>query len=245
MTATQAKRTLLVVGPGAHFGAEIALHFASQGFAVGVISRTQPSLDRVRRVLLRYNVRCVAVRADVTDAAGVRVAIAEISTALSPIDCLIYNVKAAVPGSGLDLEPAALTHALAVNVSGALATIQAALPWMQSPGTIILTGGGYKDRPDPNKLALSVSKAALHSVFLSLALPLSRQGVQLKSVIVDGAVRRTGPLYSTDVANSFWRAYVTPRRRAFWVPERRHARDDRQLQLLPAPAGSLAASNRN
>jgi NAD(P)-dependent dehydrogenase (short-subunit alcohol dehydrogenase family) len=201
-------RSVLLVGPGRHFGYEVARRFAVEGFRIGLIARTRTNVDPISRALELEGHPCASAIADVRDTAQIGAAVSDVASSLGSLDCVIFNVRDGAPERGLELAPADLTNALATSVSGALAVIQSACPLLErrSQSTVILTGGGYKDRPEPTKLALSVSKAALHALFLALSTPLQSRNILIKTVIVDGVVRPSGPLLPRDVADVFWNA---------------------------------------
>jgi NAD(P)-dependent dehydrogenase (short-subunit alcohol dehydrogenase family) len=217
-------KSLLLIGPGAHFGAHLARRFSANGFGVGLISQRAEGVRSLASELAKDGIECATATADVRDPAALRAAMHEAAGQLPPLACIIYNVKFSTSAPGLETPPEDLTRALSINVSGALATIQCALPILKQDcgvnPSIILTGGGFKDRPHPDKLVLSVSKAALHSIFLALALPLHREGISLKTVVIDGVVRKTGPLLPSDVADFFWDAHANPHQRRFVYPTR-------------------------
>jgi NAD(P)-dependent dehydrogenase (short-subunit alcohol dehydrogenase family) len=233
MALPSPQRSLLLVGPGKHFGAQLARRFAQEGFAVGLLARTRQHLDALVTELRGLGGVAYAATADVTRTAELQSAVSELAAALPPLSCVIYNVKASVPGTALELVPDSLTACLAANVSGALGVIQAVQPWLKDRRrTVILTGGGYKDRPNSSKLALSVSKAALHSLFRSATEPLAAAGVSLKTLVIDGVVREKGPLFPEDVAACFWAMYAHPTRRSYRYPPRPRAEDVAQLGLF-------------
>ena len=202
-----ANKSLILVGPGEHFGLELARLFGSENFHIVLIARNPSSLIGASNELEQENISCSCLAVDITDKDKFSNQLAEIAKSIPPIEALIFNVVASSRGNGLNLPPDELTRALTTNVSGALAVVQAALPFLVKGSSIVFTGGGYKDAPDSEKLALSVSKGALHTLFLSLVQPLQTQGIKIGTVVIDGAVREDGPIYPRDVAKAFWDVY--------------------------------------
>lgn len=196
-------KNLILFGPGKHFGLQVARRFAAEGFHIILVARNRTSLDELAMKLGQEGFPCTVVVADVCKSTELQ----EILAPLPSLEVVIFNVKSSVPGDGLNLTPELLTETLAANVSGALSAIQACMPLLQPSASILLTGGGYKDTPDPEKLALSVSKGALHTLFLSMIEPLKWRGIILKTVVIDGAVREDRPILPSAVAEAFWKTY--------------------------------------
>ncbi|MBN2971768.1 SDR family NAD(P)-dependent oxidoreductase [Roseomonas aeriglobus] len=195
---------LIIVGPGKHFGAELVRRFVAAGFRVGVVARRESSLAELRTDVGHD---LLTLAADVTDTGAFEQALAELAGRLGRVDGLIYNPKASFKAAALSTDATDLGHAMAVNVTGAMVAIQTLLPWLEPRrGSVVLTGGGYKDEPDPDKLALSLGKANLHALYKALNQPLQRRGVTLKTVIIDGAVRRdeAGRGASSVLADFYW-----------------------------------------
>lgn len=202
-------KSIVVVGPGKHFGLELAKRFGTEGFHIVLVARSEEALMQLCSKLSNENIECSYLGLDATDKDAFSKQLSELAKSIPPIAGLIFNAKLGVRGSGLKLPPEELTHVLHTNVSGALAAVQSTLPVLEKGASIILTGGGYKDTPDSDKLALSVSKGALHTLFLSLIDPLKTEGVKIGTVIIDGAVRENGPIYAKDVAEAFWTVYLS------------------------------------
>lgn len=197
----EAQKSIVIVGPGEHFGYALAQRFGAEGFHIVLLARKTGPLEALQKQLTDEGVSCECVVADVISEKEV----AEIFTAREPLSIagLIFNVKASPKGNGVILSPTQLTEALSANVSGVLIALQTMLPYFAVGASVMLTGGGYKDKPDPEKLALSVSKGALHTLFLSLIEPLGARGLKIGTVIIDGVVRAEGPIYPEQVSQAF------------------------------------------
>lgn len=202
----QSSRTLLLVGPGKHFGLEIIRKFVVEGWKVGVISLTQERLNTLDELLQPENISIVSARADIRKSSEVHAAVSEINAQIPGLACVIFNVKDSPQGSCLTIDANEFTNALTANVTGALNVLQATVPFLKQTlgSSIIFTGGGYKDQPEPTRLALSVSKAAIHSLYLAAKETLQSENVRVKTLVIDGVVRNEGPLYPVDVAETFW-----------------------------------------
>lgn len=194
-------KSVVIVGPGEHFGYELARRFGAEGFHIVLLARKKDPLETLQKQLTGEGVSCEYVVADITSEKEV----AEIFSTRGSLSIagVIFNVKTSPKGNGLVLSSTQLTEALSANVSGVLTALQTMLPYFAVGASVILTGGGYKDRPDPEKLALSVSKGALHTLFLSLTQSLGARGFKIGTVIIDGMVRAEGPILPTQVSQAF------------------------------------------
>ncbi len=200
-------RGIIIVGPGRHFGLELVQRFLDEGYRVGVVARQESSLVEMRDAA---GGPLVTAKADVADIVGFGAALIDVATRLGSVDGLIYNPKASLKASALTTVASDLERALSVNVTGAMIAVQTLLPWLEpAAGTVVLTGGGYKDEQAPNKFALSVGKAGLHALYRALSQPLQRRGVRVKTVVIDGAVRRhaEGHSSSARLAQFYWSVF--------------------------------------
>ena len=198
--------SVLIFGPGKHFGLQLAKRFGSEGHHVVLVARDEILLSGLCDQLKNDGISCSYVGADVGSSRELAQSLNALGQSIPRVSTLIFNVKVSAPGSGLAISPELLTQALAINVSGALAALQASMPLFSANASIILTGGGYKDAPDLEKLALSVSKGALHTLFLALVEPMQQRGLRISTVVIDGVVRESGPILPDRVANAFWEA---------------------------------------
>jgi short-subunit dehydrogenase len=212
-------KSVVIVGPGKHFGKSIAKRFGAEGYHIVLVARTEDTLMRYANELRDEGFSCSFVVADVINAADFARILQNHLAETPPVEVLIYNIKVSIAADGLHLSPVDLMTALQANVVGALAVVQSIVPLLSHGGSIIFTGGGYKDTPDPQKVALSVSKGALHTLFLALREVLASKSIKLSTVVIDGVVREVGPLYPDSVAHAFWEASEASEGREFRVSE--------------------------
>jgi NAD(P)-dependent dehydrogenase (short-subunit alcohol dehydrogenase family) len=133
---------------------------------------------------------------------------------LPPVRYVIYNAKSSPVGNFTNVSPAEFADALTLNVAGAYAVIQIAQRWTPTDLEIVLTGGGFKDRPDANRLALSVSKAGMHTLSVGMNSALVGTRIRIKTLVLDGAVRRGGSsLLSCSVADAIANLALSPSKR--------------------------------
>ncbi|MGC5796127.1 SDR family NAD(P)-dependent oxidoreductase [Sphingomonas sp. NFX23] len=199
-------RGVIIVGPGQHFGIELVRRFRSEGYRIGIIARREVSLAEIR-MIGGSDDDVLTESADVSDATAFSDALVRLAVRLGTVDGLIYNPKVSFKASALGTRAADLDHAMTVNVTGAMVAVQTLLPWLEpAGGSVVLTGGGYKDEPAPDKFALSVGKAGLHALYRALNQPLQRRGVRMKTIVIDGAIRRgaEGASSSALLADFYW-----------------------------------------
>jgi short-subunit dehydrogenase len=119
---------------------------------------------------------------------------------------LIYNAAALKTGGPLQLSAEDLVQDFRVNVAGALTAVQQVVIPMQSrkQGTILLTGGGLGLDPYPDYLSLSLGKAAIRNLALSLAKSFEPDGIHVATVTICGFIQ-PGTHFAPDLlAEEYW-----------------------------------------
>ncbi|CAO5153515.1 Short-chain alcohol dehydrogenase [Frankia sp. AiPs1] len=171
--------------------------------------------------------------ADVTDSAGLAAAIERVVAGIGGLTALVYNAKISIRGAALTVPPATLNETFAVNVTGALATIQAGIGSLEDrPGaTILLTSTSPRTAPVAGRFALAVGKSGLTALAEALRPVLAVRGVRLRTVLLDGRVAPGGPLRPQDVAEHYWQAYAAPRGDIFRLAPVRRGASVAQLPL--------------
>ncbi len=132
---------------------------------------------------IRVDERITPVALDVTD----RAAIAQLAALATDTDLLINNAGAAAFTTALDADPNDLAREFAVNFTGLYDMIRAFTPVLvENKGTLVnvLTLLAYA--PAPPMAGYSASKAAAHSLTLSLRPALTRAGVSVHGVYPGG-----------------------------------------------------------
>lgn len=193
------QKTLLLIGPGEYFGAALVKAFSSAGYQITIITGREETIQKLQQATnidIRYKI------ADITNAEELRAQTKKLCEKVKNITCLIYNPKMSPKGTGLEISQEVFGKTLSVNVGGLLTTVQEALPYLEE-GSVLVTGGGYKDTPDPDKFALSVGKIALHGAYATLESVLKEKNVVMGTVIIDGAVREDSSITPDMVANAF------------------------------------------
>ncbi len=223
-----AGRGIVLIGPGAAFGTQLLRRFAAEGFALGVVARSDDTVARVGDELGAAGIKVLGEVADVTDAAATARALDRLAVGLGGLTCVVYNAKLSIRGAALGTSPDTLAATLAVNVTGAFAAVTAATALLEGrpDATILVTGGGPRGPGlgDGGRFALSVGKAALAAMTDSLAPPLRRRGIRLRTVELAAAVGPDGPLRPDAVAEFFWQAFAAPQGARFRLtPPRRRA----------------------
>ncbi len=175
------KVALVTGGSDRGIGGEIAVRLAREGAAVSIISRHEA--PRLMKKLNRFEHGAVHTTGDVTKSADVKRAIDECMGEFGKIDIVVNNAGVEVARS-LDKFPEAEWRELIdINLNGAIAVTQAALPYLSAPGGVIvniasaLGLGGC-----PGFSVYSASKAGLIGFTQSLAWELAPKNIRVVGV---------------------------------------------------------------
>jgi NAD(P)-dependent dehydrogenase (short-subunit alcohol dehydrogenase family) len=210
--------TALVLGAGPGIGLATALHFAREGFSVGVLARPGDPLEAFQGP---PGVGRISARGlDLARIPEVLAALRDLEAELGPAQVLVYNASKGTPGPASTLTTQALLGDFQINAVCLLASVQALLPSLRAQGgTILVTGGGLAFEPKADLASASVGKAAQRSLALSLAQELEPEGIHVATLAVLGFVQPGTPLSPGAVAQALWDLHAQPREA--WERERR------------------------
>ncbi len=198
----------IIVGAGPGLGAAVARRLAREGLSLGMIARSEATVDSVLSEVA--DVDALGVCADVTDEAALRGALDEIVERFGVPELLVYNA-AVIRRDAID-ELTARQHldAWAVNVVGAITAVTHLAQRMAESGggTIVLTGG--LPGPLPEMTSLSLGKAGVRVLTQLFAKAYGPAGIHAATVTVTGAVA-PGTAFDPDhIAERYWRLHRQP-----------------------------------
>ena len=202
-------QSALIFGPGNSFSFELAQQFHEHDYEVGLIGRDGQSMERLGKKLDDAGIPHYSAYADVRSGSELENAMQDIAANLPPWKAIIHNVKYSPHGDALSIAPKELTESLNVNVVSLQRIARLAVyEWARHPdASLLVSGGGYKDAPVEDKIALATSKGALHSFCLALQETMQDYSVDVKEVVIDGWVDPKGDFTPQQTAEYFWRVH--------------------------------------
>ena len=204
---------LVVVAAGPGLGRAVALRFAREGAAVGLLARSTDRLDDLVAEISGAGASAVATAAaDVGDEAALREALGALRAELGEATVLVYNGSAYVEGSVTSLAADQLRLAVDVGVVGALVAAQESVPAMRAAGrgTVLLTGSIAADRASTSAAAVGIAKAGLRSLARSLHKEVAGDGVRVTTVTIDGVLGGPNALDVDEIGDLYWRLHTQP-----------------------------------
>ena len=180
------KKVCVVIGVGPGNGAALGRRFATEGYAVALLARTNATSGPLAAAL--HDARAYAC--DVTDRDAVTRAFDAIERELGPVHTLVYNAGSGVWGTIEEIDAAVLESAFRVNALGLLLTAKRAIPSMKrlGEGNIVVIGATSSRRGVARTAAFAPAKAAQRSLAESMARHLWPQHIHVCLVIIDGVV---------------------------------------------------------
>lgn len=209
-------KTLLILGAGPGIGLATARRFGREGYHVVLASRNTQRLEGLAEQLAAEGLSASVEAVDVSDTQSIFELVQRIGDDLHVLHynagVLHYDPQGQLLARPLEAEsPASLVSDTQVNLIGAMAAVQAALPLLSGKpqSSVLLTSGGFGVEPSGDFLTLSVGKAGLRALAFALFDPLKRQGVHVATVTVS---RLVGPdsREAAEVAQVFWRLHAQP-----------------------------------
>ncbi|MFB6938189.1 SDR family NAD(P)-dependent oxidoreductase [Streptomyces chartreusis] len=164
----------LVTGGASGIGRATAELLAARGARVAVLDLDPSSVDKP----------LLAFRADVTDDASVREAVAAAVADLGGLDVLINNAGIGAQGTVEDNDDAEWHRVYDVNVVGMVRMSRAALPHLRESAhaTIVNTCSIAATAGLPQRALYSATKGAVYSLTLAMAADHVREGIRVNCV---------------------------------------------------------------
>ena len=198
MSTAKSPRRVLVTGATRGIGAAIAHALAGAGWHVTLAGRARAALEEVRVTLpIAEGVAHDCVELDVSDAASVVRAFAEVHAKGGALQALVNNAGAVETGPLARLAHEEWDRMLAVNLTGTFLCTQAALPPMIAAraGRIVNIASTAGQKGYAYCTAYAAAKHGVLGMTRSLALEVAAQGISVNAVCpgyTDTAIVRDG-----------------------------------------------------
>lgn len=181
--ARSSAKTALVTGAARGIGLATAKRFLADGWNVALLDIDGDTLARAHKALALPE-RTIALTGDVADPAAVTRAFTALTERFARLDALVNNAGIAIFKPILDVTHEDWSRVLAVNLTGAFLTAQAAAPLMRDGG-----GGAIVNitsisglRASTLRTAYGTSKAALAHLTQQQAVEFGPLGIRVNAV---------------------------------------------------------------
>lgn len=177
-------KNALITGAGKGIGKAVAIALAKEGVNIVLIARTQADIDEVAQEINTYDVKTLALTADVADINSVNLAIEKAIASFQTIDILINNAGIAAFGKFLELEPSEWERIIQVNLMGVYYVTRAILPNMieRQTGDIINISSTAGLNGNALTSAYSASKFALLGLTDSLMQEMRKHNIRVTAL---------------------------------------------------------------
>src|SRR6185312_2191582 len=179
------KERALIVGAGAGLSAAIARRCAKAGMEVVLAAR---NIDKL--AALAQETGALAFACDAADPAAVDKLFAAVDAGGARLDLVVYNASGRARGPIVELDPAAVDHAVRVTAFGGFLVARGAARRMvkQGHGTILFTGASASVKGYPRSSSFAMGKFALRGLAQSLARELQPQNIHVGHIVIDGGI---------------------------------------------------------
>jgi short-subunit dehydrogenase len=204
--------SLVIVGAGPNLGLAVAKRFGREGFAVGLVSRTESRLVELAGQLRLDGITSAGVAADIRDSDALAEAIHRLADELGPVEVLEYSPLPAPEFMRpvLELTVDDVRGPLQFSVLGAVAASQAVIGPMREArrGTILFTTGAAAINPNPARAGVGISFAGEVAYARMLHDALRDEGIHVAHIAVAGRIAPGADNEPDDIAEVLWTHHV-------------------------------------
>jgi NADP-dependent 3-hydroxy acid dehydrogenase YdfG len=204
--------SIVIVGAGPNLGLAIARRFGREGFAVGLVSRTQAKLDDLATQLESEGVTAAGAAADIRDSDALTAAIRSLAGRLGEVEVLEYSPLPAPEFMKPILETTVddVRGPIEFSILGAVAATQAVIGPMRDAGrgTIMFTTGGAAINPYPLRAGVGISFAGEVAYARMLHDELADSGIHVAHTAIGGRIAPGMDHEPSDVADVLWSHHV-------------------------------------
>ena len=182
MTNTR-EHVVWITGASSGIGKAMAFEWVRLGYKVVLSARRKELLEEIAHEIKNSGGEALAVPVDIMEEKSIENAVQTIIDHWGRIDVAVANAGFGVLGSIDKLNSKDWNRQLQGNVTGLALTVKYALPHLkQTQGRIGLVGSVGAYLPNPNVGAYGASKAAVHSIGLTLQVELMGSGVSCTTI---------------------------------------------------------------
>ncbi|HEY2320046.1 MAG TPA: SDR family NAD(P)-dependent oxidoreductase [Solirubrobacteraceae bacterium] len=207
--------SLVIVGAGPNLGLAVARRFGREGFAIGLVSRSDARLVELAAQLRLDGVTAAGAAADIRDSDALAAAIHRLAEELGPVEVLEYSPLPAPEFMKPVLETTVddLRGPLEFSVLGAVAATQAVIGPMRDArrGTILFTTGAAAVDPYPARAGVGISFAGEVAYARMLHDALRDEGIHVAHTAIAGRIAPGSDNEPDDVAEVLWTHHVDRR----------------------------------
>jgi NAD(P)-dependent dehydrogenase (short-subunit alcohol dehydrogenase family) len=177
--------TAVVTGGSSGMGRAAAECLADDGARVAVFARRKAELDEAVAALRRHgSPDPLGLPVDVTDAAAIEAAFAELGARWGALNILVNTVGPGDTGTIDTLSDEAWQRSLDLGLMSAVRVTRAALPWLRRAewGRIVNVSAHSIKRQTPTLVAYTAAKSALASLSKNLAKTLAKENILVNTV---------------------------------------------------------------
>jgi short-subunit dehydrogenase len=207
--------SLVIVGAGPNLGLAVAKRFGREGFAVGLISRSESRLVEVSAQVRLEGITTASAAADIRDSDALSKAIQQLASELGPVEVLEYSPLPALEFMRPVLETTVddVRGPLEFSVLGAVAATQTVLGPMREAGrgTILFTTGAAAINPNPARAGVGISFAGEVAYARMLHDALREDGIHVAHTAIAGRIAPGADNDPEDVAEVLWTHHVDRR----------------------------------
>jgi NAD(P)-dependent dehydrogenase (short-subunit alcohol dehydrogenase family) len=184
MTDRLAGKISIVSGGATGCGAAAVRLFAAEGAAVGIIDRNEAAGAALAQELVAAGHRVVFARADVSKKPEVDAAVAQVVSALGPVNVLFNHAGTIVIKPFLETEEDDWDFLFDVNVKSMYLMTRAVLPHMlaQGGGAIVCTSSISAVFATPMEVLYDATKGACHMFARAIAVEFRDRGIRCNAV---------------------------------------------------------------
>jgi NAD(P)-dependent dehydrogenase (short-subunit alcohol dehydrogenase family) len=178
MNRLQGKRAL-ITGGTTGIGLETARLFVEEGARVAVTGKNPATLEAARKELGKD---VLVISSDASNVADQKKLAEELKKAFGGLDVLFANAGIAELRPVEQWDEAGFDRTFDINIKGQFFLIQALLPILSNPASIVLNGSVNAHIGMPNSSVYAASKAALISLVRTLSGELVGRGIRVNAV---------------------------------------------------------------
>ncbi|MCA1057331.1 3-ketoacyl-ACP reductase [Rossellomorea aquimaris] len=177
-------KTAYITGAARGIGKATALELAREGVHVGLIARTESTLEKVAEEARSLGVNASVAVADISDMDQVHQAVKKLKNELGPADILINNAGIGTYGSFLEIDPEDFKRTFEVNVFGTYYVTRAVLPHLieKNQGDIITISSSSGLKGTAGSTAYSGSKFAVQGMTEALMQEVRKHNIRVMTL---------------------------------------------------------------